>query len=103
MTITLKNKNTGIIKQTSTGINWAIILIGFLGTLVKLDQKYFFIMIAVDLLLAFLFPPVIIGFTIGMAIAYNKLYIKDLINQGFIPADDNSAKILREKNLYIAQ
>jgi len=103
MTITLKNKNTGVIKQVSPGVNWLIVLVGFFGPLFRLDWKYFFIMLAVDAALVLLYPPVIVGFTIGMAITYNKLYIKDLIKQGFIPADDYSSKILADKNLYVAQ
>lgn len=101
MTITLKNKNTGVIKQVKAGFSWTTFLFGLLVPLCRFDWKYFFIMFGVNVVLYLVYPPVMIGFNIGMAFAYNNLYIKDLINSGYVPADDHSAEQLKMKNLYV--
>lgn len=89
--ITLMNKETGVTKECTTGYSWTTFFFGLFVPLIRGDLKWAIIMFA----LSFLAGSItfgIGGFFVGpiFAFFYNKIYIKDLMAHGFIPADDES-------------
>ena len=99
MHVSLKSTN-GVIKQSKVGFSWTVLLFAFFPPLFRGDIKWAAIIfvsamlvgLASGGLLAWL-PSVVVAFI------YNKLYIQDLIRDGFQPADDTSRDILRSKGI----
>lgn len=99
MRVNLTNPITKQVKQTKIGFSWTVLFFGFWPMLFRADWKWFFITFAADIILGALFFPVMFVFDIVMAITYNKLYVKDLLAKGFIPADDASRNALLSKGI----
>jgi len=81
--LTMENPKTGAIKQAPVGFSWTVLFFGIFPPLFRGDWKWLIIMWMLML------------FTLGLSnlvfmFIYNKLYIKDLIGQGFkvMPNDD---------------
>lgn len=92
MQVNLKHNQTGAVKQTKLGFSWTTLFFGLFVPLFRGDFKWFAFMI--------IFP--IITFGIAWLIfpfIYNKMYIKDLIEKGYIPSDDYSKSQLQLKGL----
>lgn len=75
-TILFKNPNTGQMKQAPVGFSWTVLFFGFFPPMIRGDWKWVIIMILAAV------------FTLGVSglvfiFIYNKLYIKDLIGNGF--------------------
>lgn len=92
MQLNLKQNQTGAVKQVKLGFSWTTLFFGFFVPLFRGDVKWFLIMIIVPLV------------TVGIAwiifpFIYNKIYIKDLIDKGYIPADDYSRSQLQSKGM----
>jgi hypothetical protein len=92
MIINLKHKDTEVIKSVPLGFSWTTLLFGALVPLLRGDLKWFFI----SILIAF--------FTFGLGwfiipFFYNKIYIKNLMEKGYVPADDFSKQTLAAKGL----
>lgn len=92
--VMMKNKNTDEVKTTYVGFSWTTLCLGPLGlgafpALFRLDFKYFLIQMVVHAIL-FCFIPVLgnMVFGIAMAVVYNKLYTKDLLEKGFVFCDN---------------
>lgn len=93
--ITLQQKGTGVIKECTTGYSWTTFFFGAFVPLVRGDLKWAGILFAICLLVgiltmgmgAFLVPPV-------FAFFYNKVYIKDLVEKGYIPKDEAGKNFL---------
>lgn len=93
--ITLQQKGTGVIKECTTGYSWTTFFFGAFVPLVRGDLKWAGILFAICLLVglltmgmgAFLVPPV-------FAFFYNKVYIKDLVEKGYIPTDEAGKNFL---------
>lgn len=87
MQVNLKHHSTGAMKQTKLGFSWTMIFFGGFVPLFRGDVKWFlltWIVAVVTFGLAwFIFPFV-----------YNKMYIKDLVEKGYIPADETSTNAL---------
>ncbi|MGY2290871.1 hypothetical protein ACW9H6_14125 [Pseudomonas sp. SDO528_S397] len=74
--IIFKNPNTGSMKEAPVGFSWTTFFFGFFPALFRGDLKYG--------LIQFVLAVITMGFsTLVFAFIYNKLYIKDLIGQGF--------------------
>lgn len=75
-TIVFENSHTGAMKSAPVGFSWTTFFFGFFPALVRGDWKWG----VIQLLLAL----VTFGFSCFVfAFIYNKLYIKDLISDGF--------------------
>ncbi len=75
--LTLKNPNTGELKQAPVGFSWTTFFFGFFPAIFRNDWKHVAIMV---ILAMFTFGVSSIVF----AFIYNKMYIKDLIfSKGF--------------------
>ncbi len=93
--ITLMNKETGVTKECTTGYSWTTFFFGAIVPLVRGDLKWAIILFLLCCAVSFLTFFILFGlggFLVGPVFAffYNKIYIKDLMSHGFIPADDES-------------
>ena len=92
MNITLSNKYTGALKEVKVGFSWTTFFFGCFPALFRGDIKWAAIMCLLALC------------TLGlswfvMPFLYNKFYIKDLLNKGFFPSTDASARFLVSKGI----
>jgi hypothetical protein len=95
MKINLKHAATGAFKQVKLGFSWTVLFFGGLVPLFRGDLKWFFIMIFSALI------------TLGLAwiafpFIYNKFYIRELLEKGYVPADDTSRNQLQSKEIVAA-
>ena len=93
--IELRHSTTGVVKEAPTGYSWTTFFFGIFVPLLRGDLKWAVILLllclAVGLCTAgigvFLVTP-IFGFI------YNKLYIKDLVEKGYIYVNETGKKYL---------
>lgn len=94
MIVRLKNE-IGMVKEAKIGFSWTNFFFGAFVPALRGDWKYAGIMVLCALITAgvswLVFPFV-----------YNKLYIKDLLMKGFIPASESDRAILIQKG-FIAE
>lgn len=90
MRATLENE-MGLIKEVKIGFSWTTFFFGFFPALFRGDLKWAAIIFVATLAIG--------SFTLGLcswivtivfAFIYNKLYIKDLIEKGYLPASEES-------------
>lgn len=94
MKVYMKNQFDAV-KQVKIGFSWTMLFFGFFTPLVRGDWKWF--------LIALLLGIITLGLSnIVLAFIYNKLYIKDLIERGWMPADDNCKMAFRNSGIYFA-
>lgn len=93
MKMMLKNQ-IGAIKEIKTGFSWTTLFFGCFPAMFRGDWKWAIIMLLAALITGdiswLIFP-----------FFYNRLYIKDLLNNGYRPLDDNGVAYLRNKNFTI--
>lgn len=100
MKINLHNTKTMQTKQTKLGFSWTFFFFGWFVPLFRGDWKLFIITLIGTIVLGY----VSMGFAsavlnIVFSFLYNKLYIQDLINKGFTPADEFSEKAIKGAGL----
>ncbi len=98
--ITLRNKDTGLIKECTTGFSWTTLIFGFFVPLIRGDFKWAAILIILSMLAGgptFGCGAVFVDFII--AFLYNKIYIRNLMERGFVPADEDSRNWCISKGL----
>ena len=92
MKINLAHSTTGLQKRVKLGFSWTTFFFGFFPALLRGDLKWTLIM--------FLLMLVTFGLSgFYFIFAYNKIYIKGLMEKGFRPADDKSEQALQRKGL----
>nr|WP_245256137.1 DUF2628 domain-containing protein [Paenibacillus lactis] len=100
--IYLKN-DAGVTKRVKLGFSWTTLFFAFLPALFRGDLKWAVIM--------FIISAVFGSFTLGLgawisgivfSFVYNKIYIKELLEKGYRPADD-SARTALERTQIIAR
>lgn len=95
MFVKLKNE-AGEVLDCKVGFSWTTLLFGGWVPLCRGDWSNFFIMIIVSMctcgIAGFVYPFV-----------YNGMYIKKLLSNGYIPANEESRAILAEHELYVAK
>ncbi len=94
MTVTLHDRR-GEYLECPVGFSWTVLFFGFLVPLFRRDGTWFFIMLLLS------------GSSIGLfdlvfAFKYNKIYIKKLLNKGFLPASDRDDLILQEIGVFVS-
>jgi hypothetical protein len=94
MVIRLKHAQSGLIKEVPAGFSWTTLFFGAFVPLFRGDLKWFFIFIVISI------------FTFGLAwfvipFIYNKIYLKELLQKGFVPADEISENYLIQKGLIV--
>lgn len=91
--ITFVNEKSGKYKTAPVGFSWTTFFFGIIPALFRGDLKWAGISFLINL------------FTFGtwttfvMSFMYNKLYMKDLLKNGFIPATENECKFLIERGI----
>lgn len=86
MIVRLKN-NIGMIKECKIGFSWTNFFFGFFVPIFRSDWKFALIQLAAALITCgisnFVFPFI-----------YNKMYINDLLEKGYVAASENDRKLL---------
>lgn len=99
MKAVLKNSG-GVVKEVKVGFSWTTFFFGFLPALFRGDLKWAIIMLIIEAVLG--------SFTLGFgafitgivfAFIYNKIYIKELIEKGYQPADEESRALLERNGI----
>ena len=102
MKITLKN-DSGLSKQVKVGFSWTTFFFGFFPALFRGDLKWAVIMFVIEAILG--------SFTLGIgswiagvvfSFVYNKIYIKELIEKGYKPADEEARTVLLQNQILSA-
>ncbi|HET7628727.1 MAG TPA: DUF2628 domain-containing protein [Bacillales bacterium] len=94
MRVNLRN-DAGVTKQVKLGFSWTTFFFGFFPALFRGDLKWAAIMFITALavgVFTFGFGAWIPG--IFFSFIYNKIFIKDLLEKGYRPADDGSRNAL---------
>lgn len=87
MTVNLKHSQSGLVKEAPVGFSWTTFFFGFFPALFRGDIKWAAIM--------FLVACVTFGVSwLVFPFVYNKLYVKGLLENGYVPADDQSKSVL---------
>lgn len=92
MMLNLKSP-AGQITQVKYGFSWTFFFFGSLVPLFRGDIKWFLITL-IFVMLTFGVSQLVFMFI------YNRLYISDLLNKGYKPADEIADNFLRSKGLY---
>ena len=103
MHVNLENPNTHQLKQVKVGFSWTTFFFGFWPALFRGDWKWFVIQLAIEIVLGcftFGIGACIVG--IIFSFFYNKLYINDLLEAGYVPNDKSSKDILLSKGITVA-
>lgn len=97
MKVTLKNERNGLVKVAPVGFSWTVLLFGWFPTLFRQDYKWFLIMLGSTLIL----DTIGLGLLVGIAFSffYNKLYIEDLLREGYKPVSECDEDILRQNGI----
>lgn len=97
MKVNLVNEETKGQKQVSLGYSWTFFVFGWVLPLFRRDWKWFGITFVVTIMLGYLTAGIgTIVAQIVFAGFYNKLSTKDLLENGFEPADEFSALALKK-------
>lgn len=75
--ITFRNKETGQYKEATVGFSWTVFFFGFFVPLIRGDMKNAMILLFLGLF-------TLGGINIIYAFIYNKIYMQDLISQGYM-------------------
>jgi hypothetical protein len=97
--VNLKNES-GLTKEVKVGFSWTTFFFGIFVPLIRGDIKWAAIMLGVALL-AGVFTAGIGSFVVMVVFAfkYNELYIKDLIEKGYKPSNEEDADKLHNANI----
>ena len=89
--IILKHKESGLMKECVTGFSWTTFFFGLIVPLVRGDLKWAAILFALSFVIGI--PTFGIGALIVNTVFsffYNKIFIRNLMTRGFVPADETS-------------
>ncbi len=92
MKVNLKHKDTGVVKTAPLGFSWTTLFFGIFVPLIRGDIKWFIISLVIAIVTAGL------GWFV-IPFIYNKIYIKNLLEKGYVPADEASKQALIEKGI----
>ncbi|RFU60521.1 DUF2628 domain-containing protein [Peribacillus glennii] len=99
MHVKLKNE-AGVVKEVKLGFSWTTFFFGFFPALFRGDLKWAIIM--------FIMASVVGVFTLGFgawipgiifSFVYNKIYVKDLLEKGYKPADSAAQSELSSRGI----
>ena len=96
--VSLKHAKSGVIKAAPIGFSWTTFFFGGFPALLRGDLKWAVIMWIVWLsglglsILTFGITSVVFG--IVLAVIYNKRYVVERMEEGYVPADDHSRHVL---------
>ena len=92
--VILKQGNSGLVKEAPLGFSWTTLFFGFIVAIVRGDIKWAAIQFILSL--------VTLGFAnLVMPFIYNKTYVKELLEKGYVPADEGAKNLLLSKGIII--
>lgn len=86
---------SGLIKEVKIGFSWTTLFFGLFVPLIRGDLKWALIMLGIALLAGV--PTYGIGSFISnlvFAFIYNKLYVRDLLEKGYRPQNEEDVAII---------
>lgn len=99
MKVTLRHPN-GKVKQIKVGFSWTVLFFGFFPPLFRGDFKWAAIIFVIEVVTGVLSLGIGAWVTcIIFGFLYNKMNIKELLQKGFEPADQESAAILQQQEI----
>lgn len=99
MFVQLKNDSGHIIKA-KIGFSWTTLFFGFFVPLFRKDWLFAAMFFLGSLVVSSIIGPFSFFISIGVAIFYNELYIRSLLNAGYYAATADSDNALRQKGYY---
>ena len=89
--IVLKHRESGLMKECVTGFSWTTFFFGLFVPLVRGDLKWAAIVFVLGSIIGIpTFGIGVFGVHTVFAFLYNKIYIRGLMERGFVPADETS-------------
>lgn len=89
--ITLRHQDSNAVKKCPTGFSWTTFFFGLFVPLIRGDFKWAAIVFVVFTVISVVTAGIgSFGVNIIFAFLYNKIYIRELMNKGFVPADETS-------------
>ena len=97
--VNIKNPKTNQVKQVKAGFSWTVFFWGFFSPLFRGDWKWLLILLVLDIV--GLFSAGILSFAANLVFSflYNKFYLQDRINEGWIPCDEASKSIMLSRGI----
>ena len=95
MKLSLTLPHTHQMKHIKVGFSWTTLFFAFMPALIRGDFKWFSIQL-VCAAFSLDFSSLIFAFI------YNRLYINDLLEKGYVPADKHAAKVLANKGFIVS-
>ena len=96
MKIRLRHATSGMVKECKVGFSWTTLFFGIFVPLVRGDIKWMLVMLVVGILtfsLSWLVFPFV----------YNKIYIKALLEKGYVPDQDSDRVVLQSRGIISGQ
>lgn len=90
MKIQLKYPSSNVMKNCKVGFSWTMFFFGLFVPIVRGDLKWTFFSLVLMFITFGLFWFILPFF-------YNKVYIKDLLEKGYVPSSEHSKNILIQK------
>ncbi|MGA4519291.1 hypothetical protein ACPA0F_18695 [Solibacillus silvestris] len=92
MRVNLKREETQVFKSVKVGFSWTTLFFGFFPAAIRGDWKWSLLMLLAS------------SITLGLSnfafpFFYNKLYIRDLLESGYKPMDQESRMLLTSKGI----
>lgn len=95
----LVNKNTQTQLTVKVGFSWTEMIFGFWTPVFRSDFKWAAILVLAEILFgSFTWGGGAFLVTLIFAFFYNRLYVKDMLAQGYTPSDEVSANALKNYN-----
>ena len=88
-------ENGALRKEVKFGFSWGAFFLGFIYPLIKGDYMVAGISFVVISIASMIFFPLIFVLPMVFGFIYNKMYVKNLIKQGWHPFTEEDAQILR--------
>ena len=99
MKISLSN-NEGVIKEVKLGFSWTTLFFGIFPALLRKDFKWAMIMLGISITInLFLFGLGALITGVLFAFIYNKIYIKNLLTNGYRPVYAAGHELLIKEQL----
>ena len=93
--VVLKHSTSSLLKEAPLGFSWTTLFFGFFPALFRADIKWGIIMFIVAIVTAglswFVFPFI-----------YNKIYVRGLLEKGYLPADEGGSNLLASRGIMLA-
>ena len=95
MKVFIKN-SVGMTKPVKVGFSWTMLFFGCFVPLFRGDVKW--------AILSFILALITFGLSwLVMPFIYNKLYIKEMFEKGWVPADDMSKNAIKQHGIVVPE